>query len=312
MLVRISPRHPTVLWLACATTVLLPSFAALAQNSKQEILRTLDFRSGTITLGDDLATINLSERFRYIDSSDAQTFLSTIWDNPPGIGARSLGMIIPVDVSPLANEGWGVVVSYEPSGHVRDDDANKIDYDALLREMQDATKKRNQQRTAAGYPSLELVGWARPPYYDAKDKKLYWAKRLRSSDGKTDSLNYDVRILGRSGVLTLNILGDIDGLQKIDREIPGLLDMVSFKTGNLYSEFNPSRDKAASYRVAGLIAGGVLEKLGFFEGLLVFLLASKKLVAAGFFGGIGALWIGLKAVFRRRSQARPKPDGVEA
>jgi uncharacterized membrane-anchored protein len=79
--------------------------------------------------------------------------------------------------------------------------------------------------------------------------------------------------------------------------------MVSFNQGNLYKEFNPSIDQAAAYGIAGLIAGGVLTKAGFFKGLLVLLLASKKLGAVAMVALFTALWGGLKAMFRRRRAA---------
>lgn len=79
--------------------------------------------------------------------------------------------------------------------------------------------------------------------------------------------------------------------------------MVSFNQGNRYQEFNPSIDQAAAYGIAGLIAGGILTKAGFFKGLLALLLASKKLGALAVFGFFGALWGGFKALFRRRQRA---------
>jgi uncharacterized membrane-anchored protein len=168
--------------------------------------------------------------------------------------------------------------------------------------MQESVREESKDRKAKGYPTFELVGWARQPYYDAMAKKLYWAKRLHFDQTTSDTLNFDIRILGRRGVLSLNIIDDIDGLPKIDREISNLLSMVSFQSGNLYSEFNPSIDKAAAYGLAGLIAGGLLTKAGFFKGLLVLLLASKKLVGVAIIGGLAAFWAGIKSLFRRKPQ----------
>jgi len=43
--------------------------------------------------------------------------------------------------------------------------------------------------------------------------------------------------------------------------------MVSFNPGDTYGEFDPKIDSTAGYTIAGLIAGGVLAKAGFFKAL---------------------------------------------
>jgi uncharacterized membrane-anchored protein len=288
--------------LAFAGVLGIWSEAALSQDSPTDILRTLNYRKGSITLADNLATINLKNNFVYLDNADTQKFLTKIWENPPGAGQDSLGMLLPAGNNPLAAEAYAVVITYEATGYVSDQDAEKIDYTALLRDMQEGTREVSKQRVASGYEPFELIGWARQPYYDKASKKMYWAKRLRFGNGPSDTLNYEIRVLGRHGVLSLNVVAGMEALAEIDQRSPEILSMVSFNQGNLYSEFNPSIDQAAAYGLAGLVAGGILTKAGFFKGLLVLLLASKKLVAVVVLGGLASLWGGIKAIFRRRSQ----------
>lgn len=45
------------------------------------------------------------------------------------------------------------------------------------------------------------MGWAEPPSYDAPAHKMYWAKDLLFSGNTEHTLNYNIRILGRRGVL---------------------------------------------------------------------------------------------------------------
>jgi uncharacterized membrane-anchored protein len=278
---------------------LLPA-AGNAQQSPAEILRTLNFRTGNITLGDNLAELSLPNNYRYLNNADTQTFLTKVWGNPPGTGQNSLGMILPVDPSPLTANGWVAIISYEASGYVSDEDAGKIDYDKLMKEMQEAIREASKERVAKGYESLELVGWARPPYYDASKKKLYWGRRLRFGSNKDETLNFAVRILGRRGVLELNIVAPMSALPSIDARINNVLSMVSFKSGNTYAEYDSNVDEAAAYGLAGLIAGGILTKAGFFKGLIALLLASKKLVAVGLIGALVGLWAGVKRFFAKK------------
>ena len=145
---------------------------------------------------------------------------------------------------------------------------------------------------------LELIGWAEPPRYDKDTKKVYWAKDIRFT-GETDhTLNYNIRMLGRRGVLVLNCVADLGQLPEIRTATPQLLGMVEFNQGHRYVDFDPKTDKTAAYGLAALVAGGVAAKAGLFKVLFAGILAAKKfiiigaLALAGFvrklFGGGGA------------------------
>lgn len=288
-----------LLWIGLAEGAL----AQQASSNPQEILKSLNFRRGPVTLGDNLATVGPSQDYVFLDSADAQTFITRIWGNPPEASRNTLGMLLPVKSNPLSADGWGVVITYEASGYVSDDDAEKIDYPKLLQEMQEGVREASKERAAQGYQPYDLIGWARAPYYDKVAKKLYWAKQLKFGNGPDDTLNYEIRVLGRHGVLSLNVVADLKQFAQIDQAAPGLLSLVSFNPGNLYSEFNPSVDKVAAYGLAGLIAGGLLTKAGFFKGLIVLLLASKKLLFVGLAAVAASAWGGIKALFRRGTSA---------
>jgi uncharacterized membrane-anchored protein len=270
-----------------------------AAEDERELLRSLKLQSGNITLPGGIATMAVGTNFAYLDSKDSETFLTKLWGNPPGTGADTLGMLLPKDADALGANAWAVVIDYDPSGYVSDNDATTIDYDQLLKTMQEATDDANEERVKNGYKRVTLVGWAKPPAYDPVAHKLYWAKRLRFEGSKTDTLNYNIRVLGRRGVLTLIAVADIDQLPLIDRRTPEILGMVSFNQGNTYAEFDPSIDKAAAYGIAGLIAGGLLAKAGFFKALLIALLAFKKAVAVGVLAFFGVVVSALKRLFRR-------------
>jgi uncharacterized membrane-anchored protein len=156
--------------------------------------------------------------------------------------------------------------------------------------MQQATRDSNKERRKQGYEPIELVGWAKPPYYDSQAKKLYWAKRLRFGGDSEDTLNYMIRALGRSGVLELTVVASMQQLPAIDGRINEMLGMVSFKPGSTYAEFSPGVDRTAEYGIAGLIAGGLLAKAGFFKVLLAGAAALWKPIAIGavvIFGVVG-------------------------
>ena len=171
-----------------------------------------------------------------------------------------------------------------------------MDYDKLIKQMREGTSEANKEREKAGYGSIELVGWATPPRYDKDTHKMYWAKELKFGGSPENTLNYNIRMLGRRGVLVLNAVAGMSQLQDIEAAAPAVLAMVDFQEGHRYTDFNASTDKVATYGLAALVAGGLAAKAGLFKGLLVALLAAKKVVIVAVIAV--AAW--LKKVFGKK------------
>jgi len=270
----------------------IPDDPEQARAWAKKFLASLTERTGTIDLGDNLASIKTGKKYYYLAPSDARKVLVDAWGNPPQSGG--LGMLFPAGTTPLSGDTWGVEISYEEMGHVKDDDAGKLDYDDLLSEMKKDTKEESEARVKAGYQPITLIGWAEKPYYDAKAKKLYWAKEYQIGNETTHTLNYNVRILGRKGVLVMNFIAGMDQLPEIRNQINDVLATTDFEPGNLFSDFNPSVDKVAAVGIGGLIAGKILAKAGLFGLILLglkkiglVLLALKKVVIVAVVAVIG-------------------------
>jgi len=258
-------------------TSLAPADEAPASREElKKLVAAINYQHGTITLPGNIATLNLPTNLCYLSPKDADTVLVKLWGNPPG--RKTLGMLVPTDKKPYQKGCWAVAVTLAEDGYVKDDDAGKINYDDLLKKMQAAAKENNKERTAKGYPAVELAGWAEPPHYDAATHKLYWAKDVKFDGESQDTLNYDIRILGRRGVLVLQAIAGMNQLQEIRDQTPQLLAAVDFNEGSRYADFDPKVDKVATYGIAALVAGGIAAKLGFFKLLLVGLLAAKKFI----------------------------------
>ncbi len=247
----------------------------------RQLANGLTYQQGNITLKDNLATINLQPNFRYLDPAGTETVLTKIWGNPPG-KTPPLGMLVPAGFDPLGDDSWAVIISYDEDGHVNDDDAAKIDYNTLLAQMKEGVKESSAEREKQGYPSIELVGWAAQPRYDAAAHKMYWAKEIKFGDATEHTLNYNIRVLGRKGVLELNAVAGMPQLAMVEKATPEILSMVNFKDGSRYVDFNPSTDKLATYGLAALVAGGIAAKAGLFKVVWVALLAAKKFVIMAF------------------------------
>jgi uncharacterized membrane-anchored protein len=266
----------------------------------EEFEAKLGYETGTIHLKDGLATLRLPASFRFLGPEGARRLLVEGWGNPPGAAQEVLGMLVPAEISPLEKEGWGIVVTFDEDGYVDDDDAASINYTKLLKEMQEASAEANEERKKQGFPPVRLVGWAEPPSYDAAAHKLYWAKELAFASEPEHTLNYNIRILGRRGVLVLNAVASMGQLEAIREKTRGVLDAVEFNEGHRYTDYLPGKDKAAAYGLAGLILGATAAKAGFFKVLLAGILAFKKVIIAG----VIALALFLKRLFGGKTEAR--------
>lgn len=250
--------------------------AAAEKSAAEAFEAQFDFQRGKIVLPGGMATLNVPENFRYLSPEQADRILVEAWGNPPG--TKTLGMLFPSDVSPISEEGWGVVITFQEDGFVKDDEAGKIDYNELLQQMKEATDEGNKERQKQGYEAINLVGWAASPHYDQSSHKLYWAKELNFSGAPVNTLNYDIRMLGRRGVLSFNAVAAMNQLGAIEEDMKEVLSFAEFNAGHRYTDFSSGTDKVAAYGIGALIAGKVAAKVGFFKLALGFLLAGKKFI----------------------------------
>ena len=232
-------------------------------------LEALDILQGKIVLPGGQAALDVPDGYYFLDAADARYVLETLWENPPS--PETLGMLFPRDKSPI-DDSWGIEISFDPMGYVSDEDAAKTDYVELLATMKQDFLDGNDARVKDGYPRIELLGWAAEPRYDAAERKLYWAKTLHFEGEDGNTLNYNIRALGRKGVLVLNFIAGSDQLSQVEAAAPAVLKMISFTDGNRYTDFIPGTDTLAAVGIGGLIAGKVAAKAG----LLVLALAFLK------------------------------------
>jgi uncharacterized membrane-anchored protein len=239
-------------------------------------VESVHFRSGEIAVPEADAHFRLGSGFRYLDKPDARKVLEQLWGNPPDEDV--LGLVVPTAQPLESDASWAVVVTYSDDGFVSDEDASKTDYGQMLKDMQAGAQDENAERKKAGYEAVQLVGWAVPPRYDGASKKLYWAKELDFEGTPQHTLNYDIRVLGRRGYLSLNAVSGMSELSTVQTGMQQLLPMTDFDQGARYADYDASNDKLAAYGVAALIGGGIAAKTGLFAKLGLLLLGLKKLL----------------------------------
>jgi uncharacterized membrane-anchored protein len=232
------------------------------------------------------AEITIPQGFRFLGSGDASKIMKFYGNLTDG---SELGFIAP------DNLAWFALFEFEDVGYVKDDEKDKLDADAILEELKEGQKMANEQLTELGRPTLEVLGWHTPPFYNTTTKNLEWAIRLVSSDGG-EVLNYKTKILGRKGVMNVVLVCDETQLAEVIPQHQALLKGFSYQKEESYASYTKG-DKIAEYGLVGLIAGG---------GLLV---AAKS-------GLLAKLWkpilVGLVAVgaFIKRIIRGKSPDNI--
>lgn len=261
--------------------------------------KAMKYQTGVIKLSNGMAQLNVPKGFKFLNAEQSQFILHDIWGNParPDV----IGMLFPENGGPYADSNYAFVITYKDDGYVKDEDADKINYDEMLKDMQSAEKKANAERAKMGYGSIHIVGWAQKPYYDKTTKVLHWAKELHFSGEESNTLNYDIRILGRKGVLSMNAVASMSELGMVKRDINKVLNIAEFTEGNKYTDFNSSIDKVAAWGIGGLIAGKVLAKTGVVAAAGVGIFKFLKIIIIG----IGALFAGFFKFFKKKKEDQP-------
>lgn len=241
------------------------------QEAAAQFLTQFHPKTGAITLG-NYAEIKLGEGWQWLDGVDGQRMLES-FGNPKD--PTVAGVALPPD---FAESSVFAVFSHSDDGHIEDEEP---DYDELLETMKEGTAEGSKARKEAGLSGMELIGWAEPPHYDKANHKLYWAKELMFEGQESATLNYSVRVLGRTGNIEINGVGDISQLRLVDQHCKELLRVTDFAEGKRYSDFDPEYDKVAAYGIGGLIAGKLALKAGLFAKLGIILLKFLKPILVG-------------------------------
>jgi len=267
-----------------------------------QIEQSIKYQTGKIDL--DNATLTVPAGFQFLDKEQSNFVLTDLWGNPPD--SSILGMLVPEGHGILGDSSWAFTVSFDEMGYVKDDDAEDIDYDDLLKEQQKEMKDGNAERIKQGYQPIDFIGWASAPYYDKDKKILHWAKEVKFGSDSTNTLNYNLRMLGRKGIFVLNAVASMNELPQVKASINNVVASVEFKDGHKYADFIPDVDNVAAWTIGGLVAGKILAKTGFFLGLLKF----WKVIALAATSGAAALWRTLTG--RRKEEETPADPGSSA
>ncbi|MGH6872799.1 MAG: DUF2167 domain-containing protein [Rhizomicrobium sp.] len=256
------------------------------------LYQSLHPKFGDVTVPGTGATLHLGKDYYYLPPDEARKILIDAWHNSPEDVNDELGLIFPAGKT-FVDDTWSAIVTYTDDGYVTDSDAKSTDYDKMIQQARDQEPEINARRKAESLDELHIVDWAQPPYYDQPHHTLVWAREIKFG-GQTDhALNYDLRALGRRGVLSMNILSNMSKLAEVRAAAAKLQNIGTFDPGARYTDYVAGTDKKAEYGIAGLVAAGlgvvVAKKLGLFAIALVFVKKFIAIILAAFAGA--AAWV---------------------
>ena len=195
-----------------------------------------------------LAALDVPAGFLFGDAKNAQRLLEL---NQNLVSGEELGVVSPEGDAP--EDSWFVFFEFDDAGYVSDEEKGELDADALMETLREGNAAGNEERERRGWERLELVGWAKEPFYDPKTNNLTWATKLRSPSGET--VNWSTRLLGRRGYMNVDLVIQPDQLASALPRFESLLEGFSYVEGQRYAEFRAG-DKVAEYGLTALVAGG--------------------------------------------------------
>jgi uncharacterized membrane-anchored protein len=263
--------------------------------------------TGDVAVPAAKATLHLGEDYYFLAAPEARRVLIEGWRNPPDAADGVLGMVFPAGAS-FMDDTWGAVISYDQMGWVSDEDAQSADYDEMLKEMQAQEDEVNAERSAQGYPAQHLVGWAQPPSYDRASHSVVWARNIQFQGSPENTLNYDVRLLGRHGVLSMNMITGMSKLAETREGARKFARSASFDVGARYADYKPGTDTKAEVGVAGLVAAGVGVAAAKKLGLLAILVAFGKKALVLIMAAGAAAFARLRRRHRGDEEEQYEPD----
>ena len=266
-------------------------------------LDKIDWAQGPVKgLLGDLAEINVAAQCRFTGADGTKMFLEMTENIPAG---NELGLIL--CRQPSDSSMWFVVMSYNASGYVKDDEKGKLDAKAILASMREGMDAGNEERRRRGWEQMELVGWQTPPYYDTLTNNLTWGTLIRMKQTKGQSVNHSVRLLGRGGVMDVELVADPEQMPFVIDVFNEMVASYGYVEGQRYAEWREG-DKVAAFGLTALVLGGgaaAAAKLGLFgkawKLILGVLIALKKAVILV----VIAIAAFLKRLFGKKEPAAP-------
>ncbi len=256
--------------LATAETMkdVFPSYRDWVDASIADRFGNLELLHGTQVMVEGKYDLALGDRYYALRDADAQWVFTELWMNLADPNLKAL--IFQSSTTPLDN-AWAVAVTAYEVGHISDEEADTMDFGAIIEARKASDPEANKQRQAQGLPQLFTVGLTGTPGYDRTTRSLKFSVLLKQDGYDGEFLNANAWVLSRHGYVNLNVLGDPAQAAQIDAKLPELIGLVQLAEGNGYADYAPGVDAVAEGGLSALLGGGAGQ-----VGIVIVLLALLK------------------------------------
>ena len=224
-----------------ALTLFLAVVAAAPAAAQSDPIEALDWQAQRVAyeVPGSKSTYSLGPDERIVLGAQARRYLALTQgiDGWPDVVA-----LIESTGGPTA--GSFIDIEYHEIGYLEDGDWTDVAPDSLLQEIIDGTRESNPIRAQNGYPTLEVLGWAEEPFYNQRNNTVYWATRLRDSEGM-ESINAIALKLGRHGYAKLTWTGGPEQFRNAKVALGPALASYDYKEGARYADFRAGDAVAA-------------------------------------------------------------------
>lgn len=231
---------------------------------EDRLCASFTYQQGNVVLNNGFV-LSVPEGYRFLDAVQGRTLVERLWGNPQNPGF--LGLLLPKPGSQPENILFGIEISMDESGYLSQQEARQLNYTALMQKMQQHLQQENNWRNRKGLSTVTDMYWAMPPAYHEADNTQHLARILQL--GKNASiLNYELRILTRTGALSLTAVAHTSQLKTLQALMPAMVANVHPPVGQRYLDFNPHTDQIAAWTEKVLRMGEILDARHFFEWLM--------------------------------------------
>lgn len=231
--------------------------ASLIRHFNQQldsIDKKIVYYTGHISLAEGNIDLIVPEGFLFIDAEQARFILEELWGNIPDMDVAGMLVRKGFRATRLEND-HSFVISYSGIGHISDNTGKDLDHDELLHTLQRNMEKGNQTRVELGYNTMTVTGWVMVPYYDEYKKALYWASKINANGSDEEILNYNLRLLGKNGVIKINAVATMDQLAAIKQELPAIISQTRFAEGGTFADFKEGQEQPSEWSLKEMVAG---------------------------------------------------------
>ena len=221
---------------------------ALAQESEGNAFSKIPWETGPV-LGDlgAEAKVAVPDDCVFTGAEGTRQFME-LNENPTSGIERGTVLCRLVDGNGETEATWFAVFEFDDSGYVKDNEKSSLDADAILATLKEGDQHGNRERKERGWSAIYLDGWADAPHYDDQTKNLTWATRLHD-DEESQVLNHSVRLLGRGGVMSVDLVVSPEHYQ---RALPAFNGVIGSSSTAARPTPSGARDKIAAYGLTAL------------------------------------------------------------